>query len=194
METETVEEIVRTTLKKYPQKTIRFTATTNGTILNNKILSLLNDYNFSLMISLDGPQEITNKLRPHINPQKETFSTIMENVAILKEKSINIDFRATVVAGSSNLLSIANFFENQKIPYHLVFCFGTQNEQNNYSAWYKENLTKLSDDFDGLFNYYYSLMRKKRFIWGVYFLETIRAIALREKYFSLSEQGLICLQ
>lgn len=181
LETETIERIIKATLKKYPQKAFHFTATTNGTILNDKILSLLSDYNFSLMISIDGPQEITNKLRPHINPQKETFSTIMENVAILKEKSINIDFRATVVAGSSNLLSIAKFFESQKTPYHLAFCFGTQNKQNDYAAWYKENLTKLSKDFDELFNFYYSLMREKRFIWGFYFLETLRAIALRKK-------------
>lgn len=181
LETETIEEIVKTTQNKYPQKAIHFTATTNGTILNDKMLSLLNDYNFSLMISIDGPQEITNKLRPHINPQKKTFSEIMENVTILKERSIDVDFRATVVAGKSNLLSIAKFFENQKIPYHLAFCFETQNKQNNYAAWYKENLVRLSNDFDELFNFYYSLMRKKRFIWGFYFLETIRAIALREK-------------
>ncbi|WP_418697074.1 radical SAM protein [Bacteroides sp.] len=179
LETETIEQIVKITLKKYPKKVIHFTATTNGTILNNKILSLLKDYNFSLMISLDGPQEITNKLRPHVNPQKETFSTIMKNVSILREESISVDFRATLVAGDSNLLSIANFFENQKIPYHLAFCFGTQNKENNYSAWFKENITKLSHDFDELFNFYYNLMQAKRFIWGFYFLETIRSIALR---------------
>lgn len=181
LETDIIELIIKETLKKYSHKVIHFTATTNGTILNNKILSLLNDYDFSLMISLDGPQEITNKLRPHINPKKETFSTVMKNVAILKENSVSIDFRATVVAGDTNILSIAQFFEQQKVPYHLAFCFGTQDKENIYSAWYQDNVTKLSNDIDELFEFYYTLIQNKQFIWGFYFLETIRDIALRTR-------------
>lgn len=113
-----IEQIVEMTLNKYSQKTFHFTATTNGTILNKRILSFLKKYNFTLMISLDGPQELTNKLRPHINPQKETFTTIMKNVSILKKESINIEFRATIVAGESDLLSISNFLKIRK--FHII--------------------------------------------------------------------------
>ena len=185
LEIETIEKIVEETHKRYPEKVLHFTATTNGTILDNKILSLLKKYDFLLMISIDGPRDITNKLRPHSNPHKDTFSVIMENITTLKENLINIDLRATVVAGNSNLLSIAKFFENQKIPYHLAFCFNTQNKQNDYAAWYEENLSRLSYEFEELFDFYYELMQNQQFIWGFYFLETIRDIALRKKnYFS----------
>lgn len=178
---QTIKGVIEETLRKYPTKKFNFTATTNGTILTPQILSLLKKHNISLIISIDGPLEITNKLRPHINSRINTFSKIMSNVKILKENSINFDFRATVVAGNSELLNIAKFFEEQKTPYHLAFCFETQNKENPYAAWHTDSLNILSKDFDDLFRFYYSLMDNKQFIWGFYFLETIRSIALRER-------------
>lgn len=181
-----IKDIISEVLRKYPLKRFNFTATSNGTILTAKILSILKEYNISLMISLDGPIEITNKLRPHVNPKINTFSTIMNNIEVLKQNSISFDFRATVVAGNSELLKIAEFFEKQKNPYHLAFCFETQNKDNEYAAWHTDSLDKLSKEFDDLFRFYYSLMDKKQFIWGFYFLETIRSIALKER------EGIAC--
>lgn len=61
----------------------------------------------------------------------------------------------------------------------MSFCFETQNRTQNYSSWQNENIAKLSCDFDMLFKFYYDLMLNKHFIWGFYFLENLRAIALR---------------
>lgn len=56
-----------------------FKITTNGTLLNDKIISILKKYKPSLAISMDGPPEINDILRPQKNKQS-TSELILENL------------------------------------------------------------------------------------------------------------------
>lgn len=56
-----------------------FKITTNGTLLNDKIISILKTYKPSFVISMDGPPEINDVLRPQKN-KESTSKAILENL------------------------------------------------------------------------------------------------------------------
>jgi uncharacterized protein len=62
--------VIKSTIQYVSQKAkehglveVEFHITTNGTLLNDDIISFLRDHNINVLISLDGPQEIHNAMR-----------------------------------------------------------------------------------------------------------------------------------
>lgn len=64
--------------KKYSKK-ISFSISTNGTICNMEIIKFLAKFNFDVLISLDGPQEIHDEMRCFPNG-KGTHAIVLENI------------------------------------------------------------------------------------------------------------------
>jgi len=66
---------------------------TNGTLINEGIISAINTYNiYSMQITLDGPKEIHDKRRIRANGEG-TFDEIIENIKLLKDEITNEKFR-----------------------------------------------------------------------------------------------------
>ncbi len=65
-----------------------FSATTNGTIINDKIIDFLARHNFSLAISLDGPVCLHNKNRFLMNGSG-SFGVVFKNIQMIREKNEN---------------------------------------------------------------------------------------------------------
>lgn len=63
-----------------------FSATTNGTIMNKRILNFLIRHNFNLAISLDGPPHLHNKNRIFRNGQG-SFNVIFKNIQKIREEN-----------------------------------------------------------------------------------------------------------
>jgi uncharacterized protein len=59
---------------------------TNGTILNDDIISLINDFELKVTVSIDGPPEITNLLRPSRNG-KPTSDQLLVNLQRMVEET-----------------------------------------------------------------------------------------------------------
>lgn len=60
-------------------KEFRFHVTTNGTLLNSRIIEFLVKNKFSLIISLDGPKEVNDIMRPFANG-KGSYGIICRNI------------------------------------------------------------------------------------------------------------------
>lgn len=71
-----------------------FGITTNGYILSDKMLEMIRDYNFSTCISLDGPNEIHDKLRIGKCGQN-THSSVVSNINRIKNSNISPEFECT---------------------------------------------------------------------------------------------------
>ncbi|ONI45803.1 thioether cross-link-forming SCIFF peptide maturase [Epulopiscium sp. SCG-B10WGA-EpuloA2] len=71
--------------EKESGKTFRFTLTTNGILLNDKIIDFLNEHMDNVVLSLDGRQEINDKMRP-TNNQKGSYDIILPKFRQLVEK------------------------------------------------------------------------------------------------------------
>ncbi len=61
-----------------------YSLVTNGTILNDRILNIIKEYNFGVSVSIDGDKNINDSLRIYKNG-KGTFNTIIKNLKVLSE-------------------------------------------------------------------------------------------------------------
>ncbi len=69
---------------KFEGKTVRFSITTNGTIITNEIIEYFQENDVVLMISLDGPKEIHDKNRVFAD-ESGSFNIVMENIKRIKQ-------------------------------------------------------------------------------------------------------------
>jgi len=82
----TLSKIVKYSKKKFSDWNIHFYMTTNGTLLNEKIIEFLSSNNFRILVSLDGPEEIHDAKRVFPNG-RGTFKLIMNNLNKIKRKN-----------------------------------------------------------------------------------------------------------
>ncbi|MDC7289405.1 Cys-rich peptide radical SAM maturase CcpM [Blautia schinkii] len=99
-------------------KELSFGLTTNGTLLTDEIVDYLVKYDFSIMISLDGPQKEHDINRKFISG-KGSFNTIISNLERLQERypqfyKRKITFN-TVINTKSDLNAIMNYFEKETL-------------------------------------------------------------------------------
>lgn len=78
----------------FPNLNVRFTITTNGTIVNDELIDYLNNYPLQFAISLDG-HEFANMLRMFKSNYYNTYKTVMENIKFLQDKGYNPDIHIT---------------------------------------------------------------------------------------------------
>lgn len=179
LEFDTMREVVTIVKQRFSDKKIRFSATTNGTIMTESMAEFLKQHGITLLVSIDGPQAITNALRPHY-AGRDTYTDIMRSLDILRRYDVRFSFRATVAAGLTDLASHVRFFEQQGVPYHFAFCFDSQHSSNEHSNWDKDALSKLSSQLDSVFDFYFGLLQNKTYIWEHWFLDYLHGIAARK--------------
>ena len=75
---------------KILNKHIEYTIVTNLTCLNDDILHFLLDNNVSICTSLDGTREIHNYNRPYKLSKIGSFDDVIDKIAYLKSKGVNV--------------------------------------------------------------------------------------------------------
>lgn len=140
-------------------KELLLSMTTNGTLLNEEIVSFLEEHNFSLLISLDGPREVHDKNRKFAFNSCGTFDIVMENVNMIKSKFPKyykkITFNA-VMDQTNDFSCINKFFTNYETIKNVNLTVSKIN--NNYA---KYEITE-TEDFHCKMGYeYFKLLLSK---------------------------------
>lgn len=96
-------------LEKEYDKKIYITISTNGTILNDKLIKLIKDNDIGLQISIDGDKEIHDANRPMAH-NTSSYSFIEKNVKKLLDEvdPVSLIPRATVSKGTTDVNRIVN--------------------------------------------------------------------------------------
>lgn len=68
---------------------ITFNFTTNGTLLTDEKFDFLVQHNFTILVSLDGPENVQNRHRKYANSEIGSFEIIMKNLKKFKMKYPN---------------------------------------------------------------------------------------------------------
>jgi uncharacterized protein len=108
-----VKETVRYAKEIFEQqkKRLSFSITTNGTIMSDEILDLLNREKFGVMVSLDGPKEVQDILRPMRDGQS-SYDRVIPNIELLlKSRNGQITSRATICSINIDLVALAKHFK-----------------------------------------------------------------------------------
>ena len=83
---------------------IEFEIITNGTLINNNLINLFKKYNVQLAISIDGPKEINDLMRPFKN-NKGTYDKVVKNIKRLNKEGIIFGVSCTIGPHNINDLS-----------------------------------------------------------------------------------------
>lgn len=101
----------------YYGRNVRYSITTNGTLLKNDLMEYFKKENFNIIISLDGSREDHNANRVFVNGEG-SYDTIMENIRKIKDKNPdflqNISFNA-VLNQNNNYQNIREYFSTDEV-------------------------------------------------------------------------------
>ncbi len=80
------------------QKNIKFnySITTNGTLLNDKIIAFFKKYDFSVNVSVDGPKRLHDKQRPFTSGAG-SYDVLVPKLKKLLESGVHVSSRATIM-------------------------------------------------------------------------------------------------
>ncbi|MBI4646033.1 MAG: hypothetical protein HY738_05405 [Bacteroidia bacterium] len=141
------------------QKKFTFVATTNGTILNNKILNVFQKYGSEIFISLDGPENVHNRNRPYRNG-KSSFKMVMSKVKLLDKYNINYSFRPTITSDCDNLLEIIDLFEKLKTSFSFKFAFSSYYKDSESIKYEEKKIINITSQYLDLVKYYFEKVKK----------------------------------
>ncbi|MBE0472169.1 MAG: radical SAM protein [Methyloprofundus sp.] len=167
LEIETIKEIVEYS-NTLSNKKIKYSLTTNGTVFNKESTQFLVDNDFTLTISIDGPEAVNDKYRIKKNKQG-TWRTILKSLKKIKKDHPQfyrerVAFNC-VINNKEEIEDINNFFENSKIIDHNKVRFSAEisksleiNESTSKRAislfhekgYYRENIPPIENGFMGI--------------------------------------------
>lgn len=144
-----IKEVVEYCKKREKEtgKQFRYSITTNGTLINEKIEKFLKDNKFVIQISIDGKKEKHNANRYDINGVG-SYETVIKKTENLRKDSL-VSARATV---SSNNMGYVEIFEHLvSLGFRVVPIAIAKNmlKDSDYSELYKE-YEKYIDHFEKL--------------------------------------------
>jgi uncharacterized protein len=79
----------------FPEKEFAYTFTTNATLFTQEIIDYLKKHDISILISLDGMEEIHTTNRIFLNG-KGSFARVMESIELLRKNDMPFSIRATL--------------------------------------------------------------------------------------------------
>lgn len=83
LEMSLIRQVIIYSEKLFAGKELSFNITTNGTLLNEEIVSFLKEHNVALMISLDGSKEINDRNRVFPNGEG-TYDTVVKKIEMVR--------------------------------------------------------------------------------------------------------------
>jgi uncharacterized protein len=93
-----------------------FGITTNGYVLDDRMLEILKGYAFSVTLSLDGPKQIHDLKRP-TKAGKGSYEAVAANAKRLLDHGLNVEFECTYTADHLRLgltiVSLMSFFAEE---------------------------------------------------------------------------------
>lgn len=136
-------------------KSIKYSITTNGTILNEEMIEFFTEHNFSIMISVDGTQSVHDTLRPFRGSGRPTYDLVAGNAAALIERLPGrISARATICDINKNLWETSEHLRSMGFG-NVVFGLETSTNshefhisQSNAERSYENLCSDILDSFE----------------------------------------------
>lgn len=164
---------------KYPNRSISYSITTNGTILNDEIIQLFKENNFAIMLSIDGPNNEFN-LR-HFRDGKSSVKKVLENIEWLRREKISLELRATLVNENPYILDSYRFFEELKVPFDIVFAYSSANKTHHYADYKTDNLKQIEQQLDDVLAFYIDKLQAREKIYNNMILRLSNYLRFRVK-------------
>ena len=129
-------------------KQVRYSMTTNATLLDDEIIDVIKRYNFGLMVSLDGPKEVQDQMRPFVDGRGSYDETVVK-IKQLMQRRRSVTVRCTLSNQHLDRKEIVGFLEDFGFSrVGMSRCSGRADSQGPYDIGRDENaVLKQQDDF-----------------------------------------------
>ncbi len=97
-------------LAKLHGKSVYYSMTTNGTLLDDEVIGYIKRYNFGLMVSLDGPPEIHDAQCP-TRDGRGSFDAAVAGIKRLMARRRLVTVRCTMTHPAPRMLDLIRFFD-----------------------------------------------------------------------------------
>lgn len=128
-----------------------FSITSNGTLFDKETVEFLSEFNYNIVLSIDGPEFINNKMRKNLN-----YDMILKAIELLSNADLkdNLILNCTYTKYHENNYDkemLKNFFNKLGIAYHISDVI-TDKENIKLSSTNRteRNKTDISESFERL--------------------------------------------
>lgn len=163
-------------------KKVVFLVNTNGTLIDENLLRLFKEEQFTVTVSIDGPEGINNENRIFANG-RGSYKRIIRNIKKLKEHHIRFNIRATIHPCTQDLFKIIRFFEALKVPYSYAFTMDSGTGKECTSGFGEAELVRLDKQLTECTAYLTTKRMKGEPIYNLDFCNGLKA--LRDKVIRL---------
>jgi len=143
---EALEMIANYIAQEAPERKVHYTVITNGTLLTEKNVNLLARMKANITVSLDGPAEINDRMRPTKNGTSSTAMIVAGLEKLLARKS---EFGHLMIHGvfdSENMaMEKAYEFYSQFAVDSFDFSFSVSEENPRATADYMKQMTRIAE-------------------------------------------------
>lgn len=126
-------------------KKIRYSITTNGTLLTEEIVNFFNEHTFSVLISMDGPQSIQDVNRPFKNGKGSYEVAVPKIRKLISARKGNVTARATLTRDCMSLDTIIEGLRDVGFKY--VHIEPVTAEKSRSFALCDRDFKKLEDEY-----------------------------------------------
>jgi uncharacterized protein len=130
------------------------TTVTNGTVVTQRVIDLINKYHIYVTVSLDGPQEVQDENRDFLN-DRGTFNQVIKNIARLKKttgqpKQIEATYNQAHVKNHISILDLIQYVNKRfdDIALHIAPVSANRDE-----CFALDNRDMFVDSVDDIFDY-----------------------------------------
>jgi uncharacterized protein len=103
-----VEHVRRRAL--HARRDVQFEMVTNGTLLDDSFADFLEEHCFRVTVSLDGPADLHDPLRPLVSGRGSHEATAAGALRVLSRPAIQVKVRATITRASLPLTPLLDYF------------------------------------------------------------------------------------
>lgn len=133
-------------------KKVCFLLNTNGTLIDEAILQFLKKEDFTVTVSLDGPEDINDLNRVFLDGCG-SFKRIMECVKRLKKYDVKFNLRATFNSKTIHLAEIFRFFEDLEVFYSFAFAVGAKEKKRDDTNFNDEDIIRLDSELKAVMEF-----------------------------------------
>ena len=123
-----------------------FSVVTNGTLINEKVLTILKKIKCNVSISIDGPKEINDRTRPQKNGTSSTDAVVagINKLIENKEHLGRLVLHAVFSKNHTDVVSTYNFFKGFDVDFY-EFSYTVEASDEASSQAYTEQMKKVAD-------------------------------------------------
>ena len=162
------------------QKRVHFSITTNGTLITREIAQFLRDEDFNIWLSIDGPKDIQDSMRPKKNGEG-SHSSVLVGIDWLRNAGISrLNARATISRQNKDIFNILTHMESIGITN--AACIPVSIGESSMLALTDDDIIALCKQYDSLADKQIEAARDRRPFICNNFRKTLEALHLGRKY------------